>query len=106
MRNFIIGLSILIFALSGLITFKALRISVKSNSYNNDSIFIESKDIPYNVKNISGKDSKDQASHRALIDELQATITKLENELSNINEHTQAKEKTMEKKLNMKPWNN
>jgi hypothetical protein len=55
MRNFIIGLSILFFALSGLITFKALRISVKSNSYNNDSIFIESKDLPHNVKNISEK---------------------------------------------------
>jgi len=104
MRNLLISLSILFFALSGYITFKALGISVKSKSYNIDSIFVESKHLPHSVKNNSEKATKEQAANRALIGELQATIAKLENELSNMNEHVQVKDNQHEtmKKLSVR----
>lgn len=94
MHKFIIGLSILFFALSGFITFKALEIPVKNTRNQTDQEGSKSKNLSPEVKDISGQAATEQAANRALVEELQGTIAKLEGELSNKNEQSQVKVET------------
>lgn len=90
MRNLIIGLSILFFVLSGIITFKALEIPVKNSRYQNNPKESISKDLSFKLENISIQFAKEQAANRTLVEELLSTVTRLENKLSNMKEETQA----------------
>jgi hypothetical protein len=92
-RSVIIGLSIVFFALSCLITFKALKIPVKNTRYENNQKGLKSKELPSESEDASGQYAKDQAADRALVEETRATIAGLEDEISNKNEETQTKEK-------------
>ncbi len=84
MRNIIIGLSILFFALSGIITYKALMIPVNNTHYQNNPKESRSEDIPPQ----SEKFAKDPETNQALVKELQATIARLEDKLSDKNGET------------------
>lgn len=90
MRNIIIVLSVMLFALSGIITFKALSIPAGNTHYQNTPEVIESKDLSPDSQDISGKVAKEQAANLDLVEKLQATIVKLEDELSSKNEETRA----------------
>jgi hypothetical protein len=98
-RSFIIGLSILFFVLSGLITFKALEISVKNTRYQNNQKGLKSKKLSSESEDVSGQYVKDQSANRALVEESRATIANLEDEISNKDEETQAKEKKDTKEI-------
>ena len=93
-RNFIIGLSISLFALSGIITFKAVGIPVTNTLYQNDPKELKSKNSSTESADILGQVAKEQAANQALIEELQITIAKLEEKLLNKNQETQANVET------------
>jgi flagellar motor protein MotB len=84
MRKFIIGLSILLFTLSALITIKALRLPVYNTSYQESQ-----KDLTSGSKDVIKNLTDEQNSNRALVADLQATIAKLENKLTSKDEATQ-----------------
>ena len=86
MRNIIIVLSVIIFTLSGIITFKALSIPARNTHYQNAPEITEAKELSPDSQDISGKLAKEQAADRDLVEKLQATIVKLEDELSSNNE--------------------
>ncbi len=98
MRNFIIGLSILFFVLSGLITFKAVGIPLKNASHQNNAKGLNSKDLPPKPEDISGQRVKEQTDNQSLVKELQATIVMLEDKLSDKNKENPAKAETEESK--------
>jgi flagellar motor protein MotB len=77
MRNIIIGLSIILFALSAIITFKAMGLPVYTTSYqdNREDLSSESNDV-------INKLTEEQDTNRALVADLQATIARLENKLT------------------------
>ena len=83
MRNFIIGISILFFLLSGIIAFKASGIPDRNTRYNNVQEESMSKGFKAQSNDISEQLAKEQAANRALVQKLHSTITRLENELSN-----------------------
>lgn len=89
MYNFIIILSILFFALSGAITYKALEIPVYRSSFQNIPKESKSEIITHERKEVLNQLSEEQAANRALVEELKATIVKLEDEISNKNEEMQ-----------------
>jgi flagellar motor protein MotB len=89
MRNFIIGLSILFYSLSGIIIFKALEIPVNNTRYQDKPKGLKSKDIWSKLKDVTGQFAKQQTADRALVEELQTKIARLEDKLSNENEETQ-----------------
>jgi outer membrane protein OmpA-like peptidoglycan-associated protein len=77
MRLIIIGLSIVFFTLSGIITFKALELPVHKASYQD-----KPKDVTSESNNVIKKMTEDQEdANRAVIADLQATITQLEDKL-------------------------
>ncbi|MDO9169602.1 MAG: OmpA family protein [Methylobacter sp.] len=76
MRLIIIGLSIVFFTLSGIITFKALELPVHKASYQD-----KPKDVTSESNNIIKKMTADQDANRAVVADLQATITQLEDKL-------------------------
>ena len=94
MRNFIIGLSILFYALSGTIIFRALEIPARNTTYQNDQEGLKSKNLSPKVEDMLGQFAKEQASNRALIEDMKAAITKLENKLSKKTEEIQTNVKT------------
>jgi flagellar motor protein MotB len=77
MRNIIIGLSIILFTLSAIITFKAMGLPVYNTSYqdNREDLSSESNDV-------INKLTEEQDTNRALVADLQATIARLENKLT------------------------
>jgi len=77
MRIIIIGLSIIFFSLSAIITFKALGIPVHKTSYQDyrEEVTSESNDV-------INKLTEDQHANRALVADLQATIARLEDKLT------------------------
>jgi flagellar motor protein MotB len=81
MRNFIIGLSILFFVLSGLIILKALDLPVYNSQFQNTSVEQKPEAISPEVKETLEQFTKEQAANRALVEKLQATITTLEDKL-------------------------
>ena len=86
MRNIIIVLSVIIFTLSGIITFKAVSIPARNIRYQNTPVVTESKELSPDSQDILGKLAKEQAADRDLVEKLQATIVKLEDELLSNNE--------------------
>lgn len=82
MRNFIIGLSILFYALSGTIIFRALEIPARNTIYKNDQEGLKPKNLPPKVEDMLGQFAKEQAANQALMKEMKATIAKLEDKLS------------------------
>jgi flagellar motor protein MotB len=89
MRNLIIGLSILFYSLSVIITFKALEIPVNNTRYQDKPKGLKSKDFWSKLKDVTGQFAKQQTADRALVEELQTKIARLEDKLSNENEETQ-----------------
>ncbi len=81
MRNIVIGLSILFFALSGIIIFKTSGIPVVKPRYENSLKELTSNDRSNESEDISEKLAKEQTANRALVEELQATVARLENKL-------------------------
>ncbi|MFI3155476.1 MAG: OmpA family protein [Methylococcaceae bacterium] len=76
MRSIIIGLSILFFTLSTIITVKALGLPDRQTSYRNNR-----KDATSELNNVIKKLTEDQNSNRAIVADLQATVAQLEDKL-------------------------
>ncbi len=89
LRKFIIGLSIIFFALAGIITFKALGIPVKNTRYQSEPKELKPKDLSPKSEDVLKKLAKEQEAHRTLVKELKATITNLEDELAKRNKKAQ-----------------
>ena len=90
MRNFIISLSVFFFAFSGLIIFKTLGISSNNSDYQHTSVKSEQKGLPPESDDMLEKLAKEQADNRALVEKLQATISKLEGELTDKEEESRS----------------
>lgn len=90
MRNIIIGLSVLFFTLSGIITFKALETPANSTHYQKDPEGLRTNNHSPQSEEIIGQLAREQEANRALVAKLQATIARLEGELSNNNEERAA----------------
>jgi hypothetical protein len=88
-RNFIIGSSILLFVLSGIITYKALGIPGNNPPYKNDLKGFKSNNLSSESEAKSIKNRKESAADEALIKELQAKIAILEQKISDKNMETQ-----------------
>jgi len=89
MRKFIIGLSIIFFALSGLVAYKALEITAYQSRYQNTPVQTEPEIPSPEVQESLEKLSKEQEAKQALVEELQATISSLEDKLESKNEEIQ-----------------
>ncbi len=76
MRFIIIGLSIIFFTLSAIITFKALEFPDTEASYQ-----AKQKDVSSELNTVIKKLAEDQATNRAIVADLRATITQLEDKL-------------------------
>lgn len=76
MRFIIIGLSIIFFTLSAIITFKALGLPVQKTSYQDNR-----KDVTSESNNVIKKLAEDQATNRAIVADLQGKIAQLEDKL-------------------------
>jgi flagellar motor protein MotB len=90
MRNFIISLSVFFFAFSGLIIVKTLGISSNNSDYQHTSVKSEQKGLPPESDDMLEKLAKEQADNRALVEKLQATISKLEGELTDKEEESRS----------------
>jgi outer membrane protein OmpA-like peptidoglycan-associated protein len=76
MRVIIIGLSIIFFTLSAIITFKAQGLPVQKTLYQDNL-----EDITSESSNIIKKLAEDQEANRVIVADLQATIIQLEDKL-------------------------
>ena len=90
MRNIIIGLSVLFFTLSGIITFKALETPANSTHYQKAPEGLRTNNLSPQSEERTGQLAREQEANRALVEELQAKIATLEGELSNNNEERAA----------------
>lgn len=90
MRNLIIGISIFFLFLSGLITIKALGIPAGETLKEIDEAEKKIEDLPPQREYILDKFSREQAANRALVEELQATIARLEDKIAQKNETARA----------------
>lgn len=90
-RNLIICFSIIFFALSGLITFKATRISVKNISYKKKLRELKSNNLSSESEDISEQNYKKRDTDKALIKKLEAKVAMLEKKLSDKNMEIQNK---------------
>lgn len=82
MRNFIIGLSILFFVLSGLIVLKRINMSVDNSGFSNTPTTQKPLAIAPEFEEILEQFSREQAANRAMIEKLQGNITTLEAKLA------------------------
>ncbi|MGZ4955310.1 MAG: OmpA family protein [Methylobacter sp.] len=76
MRFLIIGLSIIFFSLSTIITFKALEIPDHNTSYQDNR-----KDETSELNNVIKRLTEDQEANKAIVANLQATVSQLEDKL-------------------------
>ncbi len=76
MRFIIIGLSIIFFTLSAIITFKAQGLPAHKTSYRDSR-----KDLTSESNNVIKKLTEDQDTNKAIVADLQATIAQLEDKL-------------------------
>jgi flagellar motor protein MotB len=90
MRNIIIGLSVLFFTLSGIITFKVLETPATSTQYQKAPEGLRTNNLSPQSEERTGQLAREQEANRALVEELQAKISRLEGELSNNNEERAA----------------
>lgn len=93
-RNFIISLSILFFALSSIIIFKILIIPTNNTPYQNDPKELDLKNLSSKSANISEHNYEERVTDEALIKELQDKIAMLEKKLSDTNMEIQANVET------------
>lgn len=84
MRKIIIGISIILFTLSAIITFKALGLPVYNTTYQ-----VNRKDLSSESNDIINKLTEEQNANKALVADLQATIAKLEDKLTSKDEASQ-----------------
>ena len=85
MRHFIIGLSVILFALSGIITFKAFEIPGNKIRYQNSQQSVEpEKSVIIAAENLN-KDTKEQKNNRVFFEELLTTTPSVEDKLANEN---------------------
>jgi len=97
MRNLLIGLSIGCFVLSGIVIFKALGIPAQHTRY--EMTPSEPESTSPESEELLGQLAKEQEANRALLEELQATIANLADELAKTEEdETRANAKTGETK--------
>lgn len=91
MRNYIIGLSIIFFAISGIITFKALKVKIpfKNTHYQNSLKASKSTNLSFLSEDNLTKIHEEQIAHEALVIKLQTKVAELENKLSKKMEDTQ-----------------
>lgn len=82
MRNLIIGVTVVFFILSAYITFQAFSIPVSYSNYQTAPEKTEPQPLSPAVEETLEKFAREQAASRALVEELQATITTLEDKLS------------------------
>jgi flagellar motor protein MotB len=75
-------MTILFFLLSGIVTLKALMLPVRNMSYEENQGAAGMRNTYPDLENMSNKFTGEQAANRALVEELQATINKLEDKLS------------------------
>jgi flagellar motor protein MotB len=81
MRNFIITISILLYVLSGIVIYRALGIPVNNNYYHKQPQSVEPEDLSPKAEDITVQLAREQARNEAVVEELQATIAKLEDKL-------------------------
>lgn len=79
MRNFILGLSVFLFVLSGVVVYKTINLPSKNTCYQNNSQEIKLKELSPKTSDILEKSSKEQSVDRTLVKKLQSANTKLEN---------------------------
>jgi hypothetical protein len=91
-RNFSIGVTIIFFALSGIITFKALGLHVSKIYYQTTPKELDQKEHLPNSENNLRKSVKEQAGRRASDKKFQSPNVKLEYKLSNKNKETHHKD--------------
>lgn len=94
MRNILIIISIILFVLSGIITFKALGVTAKSTHYQVATQEVSRQEVPPKVEELLGQVAREQAANRALVKELQDTISNLEDKLSIKDEEIKAQVET------------
>ncbi len=90
MRNIIIGLSIFFLSLSGIVTYKTLKIPSNNIYYQNNQQELTPKEPSPKTEDISKQLSKDQVANQAMIKQLQATNAKLEDNQSDKQKKPQA----------------
>jgi outer membrane protein OmpA-like peptidoglycan-associated protein len=90
MRNFIIGLSILFFTLSGVVAFKAFEIHSNTNRYHNNPENSRSKEVLPKTEDVSGQLNREQSANRVLVEDSQTTIGRVEDKPSKSNEKPQS----------------
>lgn len=83
MRKFIITISILLYLLSGIIIYRALGIPANNSYYQKKPQVSKSKDLSPKAEDITFQLAKEQERNEAVVKELQATIAKLEDKLTN-----------------------
>jgi len=94
MRNIIIGLSIFFFALSGIVTYKTLKIPSSNVHYQNNPQGLKSREPLPKAEDNLRQSAKEQAAKRALVEELRSAKAKLKDKLSEKNEKIQANVET------------
>jgi flagellar motor protein MotB len=91
MRKLLLAFAVLFFALSGIITLKALSISGSTTAYDAVPEKPGQRESTPKVEELLGKFAEEQAANRALVEELQATISTLEDKLSSKSDEPQPK---------------
>lgn len=91
MRNVIVGISVLFFTLSGIITFKALGMSDRDTRYLYVWKGMKAEGLPPEAAERLGQFATELAVNRALIEDLHTTITELEEKLSHQDKETHPK---------------
>ncbi len=95
MRDLIIGLSLIFFALSGIVLFKALNIPANHTKQQNGPGGIKTKDPATVAEDTSGVTSLAQAANEAKGQDMQTAASRLEEAGPNSNAGTQTNDKTL-----------
>ncbi len=95
MRNIIVGLSLIFFALSGILLFKALNIPVNHSQQQEKTAGLKTKEPAAESYDASEKHPLDKAASRSVVQDLQAATAKLEDKGPNKNAGTQTNDKTL-----------
>jgi flagellar motor protein MotB len=82
MRNIIITASVILFLLSGLIIYKSSQIPAFSNVYTERPVSPKSKGPSPELQVITNKPASEEETKKALLEELQSTINRLEGQLA------------------------
>ncbi len=91
MRNIIIIMSIILFVLSALIFISASSLPDREVSNRHAPVVVASAEPSPMVKDMLGDFAREQAANRALVEQLQSTISTLEDKISSKEQESQAK---------------